>query len=113
MGQRKHSVIPDLVDPTSSAVFSSSFENTSLLNRFFADQTRLDTGSSSPDASSLTPNPDSLTTFHTTPSKVFDVLRHLPVNEAGGLDGITPLLIRLCAPGVAVSLAFLFNRSFS
>ena len=105
-------MIPDLVDPKSSAVVSSALAKASLLNEFFADQTRLDTGSASPDTSSLFPNPDNLTSLHTTPSKVYDVLSHLPVKKAGGLDGITPHLLRACAPGVAVSLASLFNRSF-
>ena len=94
------------------AVVSSSADKASLLNQVFARQTHLNVGSATPDTVSLSSNPNSLTTLHTTPNRVFDVLRHLPSNKAGGLDGITPRLLRACAPSVASSLACLFNRSF-
>ena len=111
-GKKKQTVIPDLIDPQSVAVVSSSADKASLLNQFFARQTHLNVGSATPDTVSLSSNPNSLTTLHTTPNRVFDVLRHLPSNKAGGLDGITPRLLRACAPGIASSLACLFNRSF-
>ena len=41
------------------------------------------------------------------------VLLSLPKKKAPGWDGITTDLLRLCATGIAESLATLFNRSFS
>ena len=111
-GKKKQTVIPDLIDAQSSSVVSSSSGKASLLDRFFVSQTHLNIGSATPDTASLPSNPENMTSLHITPSKVFDILRHLPVNKAGGLDGITPRLLRICAPGIAVSLAELINRSF-
>ena len=111
-GKGKSSVIPDLVDPESPTVATSSSAKATLLNTFFVSQTRLNTGSATPDMSSLFVNSDSLTSFRTSPVKVFDVLHYLPVRKAGGLDGLTPRLLKDCAPGIAESLACLFNRSF-
>ena len=79
-GKKKQTAIPDLIDAQSSSVKSSSSGKASLLNRFFVSQTHLNIGSATPDTASLLSNPENMTSLHTTPSKVFDILRHLPVN---------------------------------
>ena len=51
--------------------------------------------------------------FSTSPSEVFDTLIKLKTGKAPGKDTITPELLSKCAPGIADSLAVLFNRSFT
>ena len=111
-GKVKSTVIPDLHGP--STVASTDAAKASLLNSFFADQTVLSGADSAvPDESSIPANPNEFTSLHCTPSEVYRILSSLDCRKAPGLDGITPLLLRECASGISVSLALLFNRSFS
>ena len=54
-----------------------------------------------PDSRSVPTNEKSFTTISTTPAEVYDALRSLKPNKAGGLDGLTPKLLRLCSTGIA------------
>ena len=84
------------------------------MNTFFAQQTVLPGADTSvPDEASLPHNDHSFSTLSTTPVEVFDALAALHEGKAPGLDGLPPGLLNFCAPGIAVSLSALFNRSFS
>ena len=88
-----------------------TFDRAEALNGFLVKQTHL------PNCPSKFPNlpaptqlsPDS---FSTTPAEVLNILSGLKPGKAPGADGIPPRLLQLCARGISVSLAALFNRSF-
>ena len=111
----KESSVPDLVitnEDGSQSPVSSDLGKAETLNSFFARQTHL------PNCPSTFPTLPALSqmspvSFYTTPAEVFDTLCHLKPGKAPGPDGIPPRLLQLCTSGISVSLATLFNRSFS
>ena len=116
-GRNRQSGIPDLQttnsDGTTDTV-SDDQTKADLLNSFFAEQTHLaNVPSSLPDLSLLYADGHVADSFSTSPSEVFDTLIKLKTGKAPGKDKITPELLSKCAPGIADSLAVLFNRSFT
>ena len=107
--------MPDLVitqPDGSSTTVSSDFDKAEALNSFFAQETHLqDSPLSFPDFQApLQLSPES---FSTTPAEVFDTLQGLKPGKAPGPDDIPARLLQLCARGISVSLATLFDRSFA
>ena len=91
---------------------SSDADKATLLNSFFTDQTRLQNiPTTFPDISSYYSDSAVADSIQTTPSEVYDCLRHLKPGKAPGLDDLPPCLLRFCAPLIAASLFDLFNRS--
>ena len=77
-GNVKHTIIPDLTDPSTSAVARSPLEKASLLNSFFCEHTVLPGAATTvPDVSSLPQNDHTLNTIRTSPKEVYDVLSKL------------------------------------
>ena len=116
-GRNRQSGIPDLQttnsDGTTDTV-SDDQTKADLLNSFFAEQTHLaNVPASLPDLSLLYADGHVADSFSTSPSEVFDTLIKLKTGKAPGKDTITPELLSKCAPGIADSLAVLFNRSFT
>ena len=112
-GKIKSTVIPDLRGPGPSDVASAALEKAQLLNSFFAALTLLPGAEKEvTDLSQVPANDNEFSSMSCTPSQVFEILSALDHRKAPGLDGITPTLRRECAPGIAASLALLFNRSF-
>ena len=111
-GKIRGSTVPDLIvcnEDGSQSTALSDFDRAEALNGFLLKQTHL------PNCQSKFPNlpaptqlsPDS---FSTTPAEVFNILSGLKPGKAP--EGIPPRLLQLCARGISVSLAALFNRSF-
>ena len=88
-------------------------DKANAFNVFFQKQTELQGTDRQPDTTGLPKNPHNFSSIETSPSEVYDILLSLPKKKAPGWDGIITDLLRLCATGIAESLATLFNRSFS
>ena len=71
-------------------------EKAELFNNFFSSQTLLESGSSSPDKSSLTKKPHVFDSMKTTPKEVFDILCHLKKGKAAGIDELEIIPDLLC-----------------
>ena len=115
-GKVKGSTILDLEvskPDGSNVAVSHDDAKANALNNFFVEQTRLVSAPSSfPDLSQVYTDESVADSLHTSPSEVFDCLRHLKPGKAPGLDELPPKLLSACAPGIAGSLCDLFNRSF-
>ena len=77
--------------------------------RMHTQQTELQGNDRHPDTTGLPKNPHDFSSVQTWPSEIYDILLSLPKKKAPRWDGITTDLQRLCATGIAESLATLFN----
>ena len=76
-GKVKHTIIPDLTDPSTSAVARSPLEKASLLNSFCEQTVLPGAATTVPDVSSLPQNDHTFDTIRTSPKEVYDVLSKL------------------------------------
>ena len=111
-GKTTYRSIPDLITDTGTTL-QDDVDKANAFNVFFQKQTELQGNDRHPDTTGLPKNPHNFSSIQTSPSEVYDILLSLPKKKAPGWDGITTDLLRLCATGIAESLATLFNRSFS
>ena len=112
-GKQKSQQIPDLSATTigSSTPATSDYAKANMLNTFFAAQTDLP-GRDQPVPPLPSASSDSdLSDFIVTPFDVYQALLSLKPGKACGPDDIPPLLLRLCAKGIAAPLCSLFQRS--
>ena len=110
-GKTHHRPIPNLITDAGTTL-QNDMDKANAFNMFFQKQTDLQRNQPA-DPSNLPKNAEKFSFLCTSPSEVYDILVALPKKKAPGCDGITTDLLRLCAPGIAESLAILFNRSFS
>ena len=81
----KRTVIPNLIDPTSSSVAHTPANKAGALNSFCRQSVLHGADSAMPDRNSLPQNSGSLDSLHTTPREVYDVLSSLNEGKAPGL----------------------------
>ena len=88
-------------------------EKADFFDRFFVEMTKLERiPPSKTTLSPVYPDDAEANYLSTTAEKVFATITSLKLGKAGGLDDLSPKLLRRCSPGVANSLSFIFKRSF-
>jgi hypothetical protein len=108
LGFSKDSSIPSLVDGTS--VVTDNKGKAELLNNFFTSHSNVDTsGANLPD--NMHVPQQTISTVILNEKEVVDIIQSLDPEKAIGPDGVSPKLLKICAPMIAPSLTKLFNLS--
>ena len=109
-GTRHSRPLPPLQHPDGSKA-STDVEKANVLNDFFISQGSIPGRNDCPLSISGESCPEKLTEILITPAEVCRLLLRLKTDKAAGSDGIPNSLLRLAAPAISQSLAWLFQRS--
>ena len=112
IGKNNFKNIPNLLQHDGMPV-TDDLDKATLLNRHFADQTRLDVTDKIPPTITPDPSIPSFEEVRVTESEVLSALNNLNPNKSTGPDQIPTKLLKMIALLIAEPLTKLFNKSLS
>ena len=111
IGRKKKNDMPPLIGLDGTPI-TDDFDKATILNKHFADQTRLDTVNKHiPNISTHLPSVPCLAELQVTEAEVLNMLNGLGLNKSSGPDRIPTKLLKMCALLIANPLSKLFNKT--